>query len=56
MNEVIPGWDLGIAEMSLGEKALITCTPDYAYGKEGVEPIIPPNSTLVFEVQLVAIN
>jgi len=56
MNEVIRGWDEGILEMCLGEKAVLNCPPDYAYGDEGIPPIIPPNSHLVFEVELVAIN
>ncbi len=40
--------------MSLGSKAIITCPPDYAYGKKGTQGI-PPNSTLYFEVELLKI-
>jgi FKBP-type peptidyl-prolyl cis-trans isomerase len=36
--------------MSIGEIAFITCPPDYAYGKNGIGGVIPPNATLVFEV------
>ena len=39
-------------QMSVGERAELTCTPDYAYGAGGSPPIIPPNSTLIFDVEL----
>ena len=39
--------------MSVGEKAVITCPPEYAYGNQAVGGIIPANSTLLFEVQLI---
>ena len=51
MGEVIKGWDEGVARMSLGEKAILTCPPDYAYGNQAVGgDLIPANSTLKFEV------
>lgn len=53
-GEVIRGWDEGVAQMSIGERAKLTCTPDYAYGAQGYLPIIPPNSTLIFEIQLIS--
>ena len=56
MGEVIRGWDEGVALMSIGEKALLTCSTDYAYGDEGAPPVIPPNAILVFEVELISIN
>ena len=56
MMEVIRGWDEGILEMSIGEKAILKCSADYAYGEDGVPPVIPPNTDLVFEVELIAIN
>jgi FKBP-type peptidyl-prolyl cis-trans isomerase len=40
--------------MSLGERAQITCPPDYAYGKQAVGGIIPANSTLLFDVELIS--
>ena len=40
--------------MSLGEKAVLTLTPDFAYGAGGVPGAIPPNATLVFEVELLS--
>jgi FKBP-type peptidyl-prolyl cis-trans isomerase len=50
-GEVIKGWDQGVAQMSVGQKALITCPPEYAYGNQSVGGgLIPANSTLVFEV------
>ena len=51
-GQVIRGWDEGVARMSLGEKAIVTCPPEYAYGNNGVGNIIPPNATLKFEVEL----
>lgn len=51
-SEVIKGWDEGVAQMTLGEVSRLTCTPDYAYGSKGYPPVIPPNATLVFEVEL----
>lgn len=52
-GKVIKGWDLGIATMHKGEKAYLKCAPEYAYGKEGSKPLIGPDATLVFEVELV---
>jgi FK506-binding protein 1 len=52
VGQVIRGWDEGVAGMSVGEKAYLTCTPDYAYGAQGAGGVIPPNATLVFEVEL----
>ena len=51
IGEVIKGWDEGIATMKRGEKAILTCSPEYAYGASGSPPKIPPNSTLEFEVR-----
>ncbi|KAG1670300.1 hypothetical protein FOA52_003650 [Chlamydomonas sp. UWO 241] len=57
MGQVIRGWDEGVAQMSIGEKSLLTCSPDFAYGGQDVGGgLIPANSTLVFEVELLKIN
>ncbi|XP_057714331.1 peptidyl-prolyl cis-trans isomerase FKBP1A-like [Corythoichthys intestinalis] len=54
-GEVIRGWDEGVAQMSVGQRANLTCTPDYAYGSSGYPPIIPANSTLIFDVELIGL-
>ena len=46
---MIKGWDKGVATMKKGEKAVLKCAPEYAYGETGSPPKIPPNSTLSFE-------
>ncbi|KAG8996574.1 FK506 binding protein proline rotamase rapamycin-binding protein [Tulasnella sp. JGI-2019a] len=56
VGKVIKGWDEGVVQLSVGQKAVLTCTPDYAYGSRGFPPVIPPNSTLRFEVELLKIN
>lgn len=52
VGQVIKGWDEGVPQLSLGQKARLICTPDYAYGARGFPPVIPANSSLVFEVEL----
>ncbi|MGH0120560.1 UNVERIFIED_CONTAM: hypothetical protein FKN15_009347 [Acipenser sinensis] len=51
-GQVIKAWDLGVATMKIGEVCQLICSPEYAYGAAGSPPKIPPNSTLVFEVEL----
>lgn len=49
VGQVIKGWDEGVAQLSKGQRAKLTCTPDYAYGDRGAAGVIPPNATLVFD-------
>ncbi|KAJ6459653.1 hypothetical protein C8R45DRAFT_1056230 [Mycena sanguinolenta] len=56
VGKVIKGWDEGIPQLSKGTKATLTITPDYGYGARGFPPVIPANSTLIFEVELLEIK
>lgn len=53
-GSVIKAWDIALKTMKVGEVAKITCKAEYAYGSAGSPPEIPPNATLVFEVELLA--
>jgi len=56
VGEVIQGWDEGVIQMSLGEKAKLDITSDFGYGRQGAGGVIPPNADLIFEVELLKIN
>ncbi|GAB0185431.1 peptidyl-prolyl cis-trans isomerase FKBP1B [Grus japonensis] len=51
-QEVIKGFEEGVTQMSLGQRAKLTCTPEMAYGATGHPGVIPPNATLLFDVEL----
>lgn len=55
-GQVIAGWDIGVASMKIGDKVKLTLPPELGYGAGGYPGAIPPNATLVFDVELLKIG
>lgn len=56
LNGVIPCWTTGVQKLKVGGSAMLTCPSQTAYGPRGVPGLVPPNATLHFEVELLAIK
>ena len=56
VGQVIPGWDEGICLLNVGDKARLVIPSDLGYGSAGAGGVIPPNATLVFDVELMGVN
>lgn len=56
VSQVLPGWHEGVAGMSVGGKRTLTIPPELAYGEAGSPPVIPRNSTVIFDIEVLEIH
>lgn len=56
LNRVVPCWTEGVQKIKVGGKATLTCPPATAYGDRGAGGVVPPNATLTFDIELLAIE
>ena len=56
LNRVVPCWTEGVQKIKVGGKATLTCPPATAYGERGAGGVVPPNATLTFDIELLAIE